>query len=85
MSYEQFISAYEAGPDAMTGLLALGVSVVLGFITAHLTSKALRNGGKFRRWFAATSSGFLAFVVAGAIFVRLSSDPRTTASDSRKS
>ncbi len=71
MSYEQFISAYEAGPDASTGLLALGVAVVLGFITAHLTSKALRTGGKFRRWFVATSSGILVFVVAGAVLFGL--------------
>lgn len=67
MTYDQFVSAYEAIPSAATGLLAIGVSAVLGFIAGHFTSKALRNGGKFRRWFVATSTGFMAFVACAAL------------------
>lgn len=64
MTYEQFISAYDAAPGDTVLLLATGVSVVVGFITGHLTSKAMRTGGNFRRWVGATGSGFFAFLFA---------------------
>lgn len=64
MSYEQFVSAYDAAPGdaAMWGIL--GVAILLGWTTSHLTSKGLKNRSKFGRWFGATLSGFLVFILA---------------------
>lgn len=64
MSYEQFISAYEAGPSDAAMWSILAISIVLAWGTGHFTSKGLRTGGKFRRWFGASLSGFLAFILA---------------------
>lgn len=71
MTYEQFISAYDAAPGATSGLLAIGVSIAIGLITGHLTRKALRNSGGFRRWFGAIGSGLIAFVFAVSLLFLL--------------
>lgn len=69
MSYEQFISAYEAAPGNAAMWSILAISIALAWVTSHFTSKGMRNSGKVRRWFGATLSGFLVFILAiGLLF-----------------
>lgn len=67
MSYEQFISAYEAAPGDAAMWPILAISIVLAWAAGHFTSKGLKNRSKFSRWFGATLCGVLVFVFASSL------------------
>lgn len=67
MTYEQWLEAFNEAPGGAAVLAVLGVSLILAWVTGHFTSKAIRNGGKFRRLFVAVGSGFLIFMTISGL------------------